>query len=52
MKKRIPWNKGKRQPIEDDMGNKWCNCTKPKLTQNGGGKGQAYCYLCNNFWYH
>lgn len=30
-KKRIPWNKGKRKPITDDLGLKWCDCVNPKL---------------------
>lgn len=51
--KRIPWNKGKRKPIIDDCGNKWCACIEPKLTSNFGvGKGQAYCLKCGNYWYH
>ena len=50
--KRKPWNWGKRKPVEDDCGNKWCNCVEPKLVSNGGGRGQAYCLLCGEFWYH
>ncbi len=50
--KRIPWNWGKRKPVEDDCGNKWCNCIEPKLTSNAGGRGQAYCILCHTPWYH
>jgi hypothetical protein len=47
---RRPWNWGKRKPIIDDCGNKWCDCIEPKLT-NGDGRGQAFCYLCMNPWY-
>lgn len=51
-KKRIPWNKGKRKPIEED-GKKWCNCELPKLTSTKGiGGGQAYCLKCSCNWYH
>lgn len=50
--KRRPWNWGKRKPVEDDCGNKWCNCIEPKLTSNAGGRGQAYCLLCHTPWYH
>ena len=50
--KRKPWNWGKRKPVEDDCGNKWCNCIEPKLTSNAGGRGQAYCLLCHTPWYH
>lgn len=52
--KKIPWNKGKRKPIIDDLGNKWCNCIEPKLVRNilPEDKGQAYCILCHNHWYH
>jgi hypothetical protein len=42
---------GKRKPITDDMGLKWCNCTKPKLI-SPLCRGQAYCIKCNNPWYH
>ena len=52
IKKRIPWNKGKRKPIEDDLGYLWCNCENPKLISNHGGRGQAICLLCNTPWYH
>jgi len=45
-KKRKPWNFGKRKPIEDDCGMKWCACLEPKLTSISGGRGQAYCLLC------
>lgn len=51
-KKRKPWNWGKRKPVEDDYGNKWCNCVEPKLVSNAGGRGQAYCLLCHTPWYH
>lgn len=49
---RKPWNWGKRKSVEDDCGNKWCNCVEPKLVSNGGERGQAYCLLCGKFWYH
>ena len=51
-KKRKPWNLGKRKPVEDDCGIKWCACLSPKLTSNAGGRGQAYCLLCGEYWYH
>lgn len=51
-RKKKPWNYGKRKPIIDDCGNKWCNCVEPKLTSNSGGRGLAYCLLCNTPWYH
>lgn len=51
-KKKIPWNYGKRKPIEED-GKKWCNCLVPKLTSNHGiGGGTAYCLKCGNNYYH
>jgi hypothetical protein len=50
--KRKPWNYGKRKPIVDEMGNKWCNCIEPKLTSNSGVGGQAYCLKCHSNWYH
>lgn len=50
--KRIPWNYGKRKPITDDCGNKWCNCTEPNLTSNQDGPGIAYCLKCHNNYYH
>ena len=43
---------GKRKPIIDDLGYKWCNCTKPKLTHNGDDRGQALCLKCMQPWYH
>jgi hypothetical protein len=54
--KQIPRSRGgdngKRKPVTDNMGLKWCDCTKPKLVSNFGGRGQAYCIKCNNPWYH
>jgi len=50
--KKRPWNYGKRKPIVDSDGLKWCNCTQPKLTSNQGGRGQALCLNCMNFWYN
>ncbi len=60
---RIPWNKGKRPPIEDG-GKKWCACehhqqpvdpyTKKsiKLVAAADGIHQAYCLMCGNYWYN
>jgi hypothetical protein len=50
-KKRVPWNKGKKKPIEED-GELWCNCDNPKLVNISGYRGQAFCMLCKNPWYH
>ncbi len=53
MKKRIPWNKGKRKPIVDELGYKWCNCEIPNLVSNHGfGRGLAYCLKCKDYYYH
>lgn len=43
---------GWRRPIIDGMGLKWCNCLIPNLTSNRGGRGQAYCLRCKEYWYH
>ena len=44
---------GKRKPVEDEYGNKWCNCLTPKLTSNYPiQKGQAYCLKCHCHWYN
>lgn len=51
VEKKKPWNCGKRKPVIDDCGNKWCNCVEPKLTSNSGGRGLAYCLLCHTPWY-
>jgi hypothetical protein len=48
---RNPWNWGKRKPIIDDCGNKWCACIAPRLI-SGDGRGLAFCLLCFNPWYH
>ena len=48
---KIPWNKGKRKPVDED-GEKWCNCDVPKLSHNAGGRGQALCLKCGYPWYH
>ena len=48
---RRPWNWGKRKPVTDDCGNKWCDCKEPKLI-SGDGRGQAFCLLCMTPWYH
>lgn len=49
--KKAPWNKGKRKPIVDEDGLKWCNCISPDLV-SPVGKGQAYCLKCHTPWYH
>lgn len=51
-KLRTAWNKGKKKPYADDMGNLWCDCESPKLTSNAGGRGLALCLLCSTPWYH
>lgn len=43
---------GKRKPITDDIGLKWCNCTRPRLTSSSGGRGQALCLKCGEYWYN
>lgn len=45
---------GKRKPIVDDLGLKWCNCTRPNLTHNRLKEepGQALCLKCGYHWYH
>lgn len=47
-----PWNKGKRKPIIDEFGKKWCNCITPKLVSAGDNVHQAYCLLCKCYWYN
>lgn len=49
--KRIPWNKGKRKPIIDEWGDKWCNCEEPKLT-SPVTRGDAWCLKCMCAWHH
>lgn len=53
-KKKRGGDNGKRKPVIDDLGNRWCNCTRPTLHHHGlpGGKGQAYCSKCRCDWYH
>ena len=51
-KKKRGGDNGKRKPITDDMGLTWCNCTRPNLTSNAGGRGQAYCLKCGHPYYH
>jgi hypothetical protein len=51
-RKRVAWNKGKRKPITDEFGNKWCNCVNPKLTSSGTDDRQALCLLCGHYWYN
>lgn len=41
---------GKRKPVIDQYGMKWCNCTRPKLTHSNSA--QAYCTLCGCYWYN
>lgn len=43
---------GKRKPIIDEYNNKWCACTRPKLTSPYHGKGQASCLKCGCTWYN
>ena len=43
---------GKRKPIIDDLNNKWCDCTRPKLTSSYHEKGQASCLKCGCAWYN
>lgn len=50
--KKIPWNKGKRKPIVDEWGYRWCNCVNSKLIHIIGFRGNAFCMLCKNPWYH
>ncbi len=50
MKKRKGYN-GKRKPVIDEFGNKWCNCFTPNLISSIG-KGIAYCLKCSNHYYH
>ena len=52
LKKRIPWNKGKKKPEPDQDGELWCNCDNPKLVRITGYRGQAFCMLCKTPWYH
>lgn len=52
-KKKRGGDNGKRKPIIDEYGQKWCNCTKPKLTSTSGvGPGTALCLKCMNPWYN
>lgn len=50
-KKRVAWNKGKRTPITDEWGDKWCNCETPDLT-TPVYRGDAWCRKCRCAWYH
>lgn len=40
--------------IEDEFGNKWCNCDEPDLVPNRLPEemGLAYCLNCHENWYH
>jgi hypothetical protein len=51
-KKKRGGDNGKRKPITDDVGIKWCNCTKPKLVSPFHGKGLASCIKCGYPYYH
>lgn len=52
-KRRPGGDNGKRKPVIDELGNKWCNCTRPRLVSNRGttGLGLAYCLKCGCNWY-
>lgn len=50
--KEKPWNVGKRKPIVDDLGNKWCVCELPTLVSAMDGVHQAYCLKCKAYWYN
>ena len=52
LKKRVPWNKGKKKPYADQDGDLWCDCDNPKLTSSFHGRGQASCLLCGYPWFH
>lgn len=53
LKKKRGGDNGKRKPIIDDQGLKWCNCTVPKLSSTMGiGPGSAYCRKCHCNWYN
>ena len=45
---------GKRKPIVDDMGQKWCNCTTPKLVSSEPYPMREHpsCTKCGYPWYH
>ncbi len=49
--KRIPWNKGKRKPVVDEWGDKWCACEQPRLTSRIT-RGAAFCLKCMSAWYN
>lgn len=50
--KRTPWNKGKRKPLIDNDGKKWCDCSLPKLIHANDGIHQAYCLKCKCYWFN
>ena len=50
--KKAPWNKGKRKPLIDGDGNKWCDCKDPNLVSANDGVHQAYCLKCGEYWYN
>ena len=43
---------GKRKPITDEYGNKWCNCATPKLTSSGVSDRRALFLKCMEYWYN
>jgi hypothetical protein len=52
-KRRPGGDNGKRKPVIDEDGNKWCNCTRPTLFSNYGiGPGVAHCHKCGCNWYN
>ena len=51
-KKKRGGDNGKRKPIVEEDGTKWCGCTVPKLTSPFHGRGQASCLKCMQPWYH
>lgn len=50
-RKRTAWNKGKRKPITDEFGDKWCDCVEPKLVSRIS-RGTAWCVKCMTPYYH
>lgn len=50
-KKKRGGDNGKRKPVIDQDGDRWCNCTRPKLI-SPIDKGQAYCLKCKSNWYN
>ena len=50
--KEKPWNKGKRKPLVDGDGKKWCDCSLPTLVHANDGEHQGYCLKCRNYWFN